>query len=181
MSKITMDKSLEELDPVKMLLFFLAFLAISFTVIFAIIVPNIKEYKKTKALYGRNELATMRIKNSLDAKESELQKIAQTNQKILDALITTFDEKKFITYANKYFSNVTLSKGTTQITPTGFTQYELNVSSSIQSPQNFYEFLQGLSSYESVIKADFPIKMVANKELIESSFNIKVYNLKESK
>lgn len=177
MSRLEIDKSLQELDPVKMLLFFLVFLAISFLIIFVLIVPNMKEYKSVKALYSRNEMATMRIKNNLNAKESELQKIAQNNQKLLDALIIKFNEQKFTQYANKFFQNVTLKKSTQQATHKGFLVYELNVSSSIQSPQNFYDFLNGLASYESVIKADFPIKMVADSNIIQSNFNIKVYNL----
>lgn len=181
MSKIKMDKSLEELDPVKMLLFFLAFLAISFFIIFVFIVPNIKDYKRIQSLYSHNDMATMRIKNTLDAKESELQKIVKGNQKLLDALVVHFNEQKFMQYANKYFHNVTLSKDRANKNHKGFLVYELNVSSSIKSPKNFYDFLEGLSSYESIIKADFPIQMRAQGDMIQSSFNIKVYNLKDSK
>lgn len=180
MSKIPIDKSLEELDPVKMLLFFLAFLAISFFIIFVLIVPNIKEYKQIKALYSRNDITTARLKSNLEAKESQLQQTAKKNQKLLDALVVNFNEKKFIQYANKYFNSVKLSKDRANKNHKGFLVYELNVSSSIKSPKNFYDFLEGLSSYESVIKADFPIQMRAKGDLIQSSFNIKVYNLKDN-
>lgn len=181
MSKFPNDRSLQELDPVKMLLFFLAFLAISFIIIFAFIVPNIKEYKEVKALHNRNEMATIRLENTLNAKEDQLRKIVKNNQKLLDALITTFDEKKFIIYTNKFFTHVSLAKNSNQKSHKGFLVYELNVTSSLQTPQNFYDFLDGLKTYENIIKADFPIQLTANGDIIQSSFNIKVYNLKDSK
>lgn len=177
-NNMKLDKSLEELDPVKMLLFFLAFVAISLFVIFVFIVPSVREYKSVKVLYNRHELSLKRTEEILALKKATLKKDTNQNTHTLNALSNKFDKNKFIDYTNKFFSNVTLS----QLSPTPknkeYSIYELNVTSIIDTPSNFYKFLDSLKKYRNVIKTDFPIKMKANGRFINSSFNIKVYHQK---
>lgn len=175
MSKITSDKSILEIDPVKMLLFFLAFVAVSLLIIFALIVPSVREYKRVKTKHSRYEMSTSIMENSIKSKENELQNIIRDNSKVLDALIEKFDKKDFVEYADKFFTDVKLSDVKNQRTKDGFTLYELNVTSSIKTPNNFYKFLDGLTTYKSVVKIGYPITMQSKDDNIRASFNVKVY------
>lgn len=175
MSKIKLDKSMLEIDPVKMLLFFLAFVAISLLIIFALIVPSVREYKKVKTKHSRYEMSVKRMENTVNAKDSELKNIMKDNSKVLDALISRFDKQDFISYADKFFQNVKLSEIKNRKIKDGFTLYELNVTSSIKTPNNFYDFLDGLAKYKNIVKIDYPITMQSKDENIEASFNVKVY------
>lgn len=175
MSKINLDEIAQELDPVKMLMFFLAFVAISLIVIFALIVPDVKKYKKAKKESYRYELQTKRASDVLDEEKKRLQDTTKQNLKIINALNSGFNTDKFKQFAQKFFDNVSLSKQTSAPEANGFTVYELNVTSSIKSPSSFYDFIDALPNYENVIKADFPINMTSHGNKIKSSFNIKVY------
>ena len=176
-----MDKSLEEIDIVKLLLFLLIFVVISMVLIFAVIVPDIKAYKQAKAEHRSQFMTTSRVENILSEKEKELKKLSSDNRKILDAFSNTFDEERFIRYSSQFFNDVTLAKVTKEEYQGEFAMYELNVSSSLKSPQNFYAFLEGLNRYENIVKADFPIEMKTDNGVIRSHFNIKVYELDKNK
>lgn len=178
-----MDKSLEEIDIVKLLLFLLIFVIISMVLIFALIVPDIKTYKQAKAEHRSQFMTTSRVENILSEKEKELKQLSSDNRKILNAFTNTFDENRFIKYTTQFFDDVTLARVKKEEVPQegGFVMYELNVTSSLKSPNNFYEFLEGLNRYESIVKADFPIEMKTEEGKIRSHFNIKVYELDRSK
>lgn len=178
MNKSTLEKLSEDFTPVKTLLFFLLFTAVSLLVIFVFIVPSIKSYKNVKTEYFRYEMSVNRTKDMLKSKEEELHKLTKNNRRILNSLIAHFNENRFIEYADNFFRDVKLSKLKNITNKEGFSVYELNVTSSIKSPSNFYNFLNGLSRYENIIKADFPITLQAQGKNIKSSFKIKVYNAK---
>ncbi len=178
MNNTKLDKLMQDFSPMKTLVFFLIFCILCLIVIFAFIVPSVKEYKNTKAEYSRQNTATNKIMQLQDQKEKTLQNTTRKNMKILDALIKKFNKRDFIQYTSNYFSNVRLSKKSESSDENGFTIYELNVTGSLKSPNNFYEFLDGLNRYENIVKADFPINMIAKGDKINASFNIKVYNAK---
>ncbi len=178
MNKTDIDKSLDELDPVKMLLFFLAFVAISLFIIFIFIVPSVKEYKSVKMDYKRQEMSTNHTQQDLNSKQKRLKSVLQKNEHTINALSNQFDKDKFLLHVKKFFKKASLSKSSAKLDNQNYNIYELNVTSMLDSPSSFYKFLDSLSSYENIIKADFPITMKANGRVIDSTFNIKVYNEK---
>lgn len=168
-------ESLEKIDPVKTLLFILLFVAISLFIIFVFIVPNAREYKKTKIEYLRYEKSVKNIENTQKHKEQEFDKFSKQNKKVVEALSKRFDENKFVKYASKFFSDVRLEKSKKQTQEEDFTIYDISVTSSIQTPNNFYDFLIGLSNYENIIKTEYPISMSSYKNTIKLNFHIRVY------
>ena len=58
-----------------------------------------------------------------------------------------------------------------------FTLYELTVTSQLETPVQFYSFLESLNRYEAVVRTDFPIQMWTEEGKIHAVFNIKVYEL----
>ncbi len=176
MNKIDLDKSLDELDPVKMLLFFLAFVAISLFMMFVLIVPSVKEYKSVKVNYKRQEMSTSHTKSMLDGKKQTLDEALKKNEHVIKALSNPFDKERFLLHVKKYFKNASLSEAMALSNNENYSIYELNVTSMLSSPSSFYKFLDSLSDYENIIKADFPIAMKSNNKEIYSTFNIKVYN-----
>ncbi len=178
MNNKKLDTLMKDFSPIKTLVFFLIFSIMCMIVIFAFLVPNIKEYKSVKIEYTRHLKSLNKSIQIQNQKEDELQNITKNNMKILDALIKKFNKTNFLNYTNRFFSDVKLSKKINLNEQDKFVIYELNVTTSLKSPNNFYDFLDGLSTYENIIKADFPIKLIAQKDKIKSSFKIKVYNAK---
>lgn len=173
------DRSLEQIDIVKLLLFLLIFVVISMSMIFALIVPDIKTFKRAKAEHRSQFMTTSRVENILGEKEKELKQLSSENLKILDAFVNSFDETRFIKYTSQFFEEVTLMKVKKEemSDQKEFMMYELNVTSTLKSPSNFYAFLEGLNRYENIVKADFPIEMQAEDGYIRAQFSIKVYEL----
>lgn len=174
------DTSLEKIDPVKLLLFIFAFIIVCFIMIFGFIVPNIKEFKSlTRQNYSQTSSYT-KVKNDFEAKFKALEATKQKDGAIISAFETKFDKDKFIDFASKFFSEVSLSKieESDNNASEKFFRFRLNVTSSLRTPQKFYDFLDALSSYDSIVKTEFPIVMKGEKDKIHTTFNIKVFGLK---
>ncbi|MGG7048253.1 MULTISPECIES: hypothetical protein [unclassified Campylobacter] len=173
------DTSLEKIDLVKLLLFILAFIIICFIMIFGFIIPNIKEYRKLTQQNSSVMSAYSKVKRIHDEKSKELEGLKEENVFIIKSYDTMFDQTKFIQFASKFFDNVKLTPIPDASSAHEFFLYELSVVTSIKTPQKFYDFLEALKQYESIIKAEFPIQMKGEGEKILTTFNIKVYGQKK--
>ena len=89
------DRNLEEIDVLKLVLYVLAFLLISLSFVMFLIVPSIKDYKQAKAQYHSKMLNQSRIEQIFFANANDLDTLKTKNAKSLNAIINTFDEKKF--------------------------------------------------------------------------------------
>jgi len=171
------DKSLEEFDVVKLLLFLLLFVAVAMGFILGFIVPDIREYKSTKSTLSTERATTQRIYEVLSERENELLALRSQNRKILEAFGKSFDEERFKTHASQFFDAVALEKQSKAEFEEDFTLYELTVTSLLDTPVQFYRFLESLNRYEAIVRTDFPIQMWAEDGKINAIFNIKVYEL----
>lgn len=52
---------------------------------------------------------------------------------------------------------------------------EASLSATMKSPQNLYDFIADMNTYDNLIKVDFPIQMESKGDYIETSFTIKIY------
>lgn len=173
------DRSLEEIDILKLVLYVLAFLLVSLAFVMLVIVPNIKEYKKVKAQYHSKMLNLARIEQKFFASANDLDTLKTKNSKSLNAIINTFDEKKFQNKAGEFFSNVQLNSMPKEDENSTFINYELNVTAMMSTPDKFYAFIDFVNNYENVILIDFPVAMRSNGGKIDTSFKIKVLEAKE--
>lgn len=171
------DTSLERIDLVKLLLFILIFIIVCFIMIFGFIIPNIKEYRGL-ARENRSAMSLhAKAKQIYDEKNSALEALKDEHKFIIKSYDTKFDKQNFIAFASTFFSDVKLSEADSQ--PSGeYFLYELGVTSSVKTPQKFYDFLEGLTKFENIIKAEFPIQMKGDADKIRTIFNIRVYGLK---
>ena len=176
------DTSLEKIDMVKLLLYIFIFIIVCLVMIFGFIVPNIKEYKNLNR-ENRSQMASYaKVKQSYDTKFAALEAMKEKDKFIIGSYDKKFDKDKFINFASTYFSEVSLSElGDENLDSNStekFFRYQLNVTSSLRTPQKFYDFLDALGKYESIIKAEFPITMKGENDKIHTTFNIRVYGLR---
>ena len=172
------DGSVEIFDIVKLRLFLLLFLFMCMAMVLFFIVPNIKSYKTAKLSYESEVTRTQLIEDTYRAKEQYLQDLRVDNRGIIEAFNVKFDEEKFIEFAQRYFQDVELKKLDEQDYQKEFLQYRLDVSVALETPVKFYEFLSDMRRYQSIVKVDFPIEMVAPDRFIKATFNVKVYEYK---
>ena len=144
------DRSLQNIDVTKLLIYVLLFIVACLVMIFGFLVPNIKEYREIK----------------------------QNDKAVLDALENKFDADKFAQFASKYFTNVNLSEPKEAAKNGEISVCELTVTGSMKTPAKFYEFMDALQSYENIVKIDLPIKMRKDAEKIDATFGVKIYSLR---
>ncbi len=171
------DRSLDKIDIMKLLIFLMVFIIVTFMFVFLLIIPNVKEHRILQAEYKRVLVHKTRVENLFLEREAELSRLKAENVHIIGAFKHPFTQEEFLRYAGKFFNQVSLMEVTKSDYKKEFVEYELNVTSMLKTPSNFYNFLEGLNRYSSIVQADFPIHLEANKESISSTFKIKVYDL----
>ncbi|WP_454991139.1 hypothetical protein [Campylobacter rectus] len=172
------DRSLQNIDVTKLLIYVLLFIVACLVMIFGFLVPNIKEYKQVKYESRMQIAASAQTQRIYDAKSKALNEINQNDKAVLDALESKFDADKFAQFASKYFTNVNLSEPKEAAKNGEISVYELTVTSSMKTPAKFYEFMDALQSYENIVKIDLPIKMRKEAEKIDATFGVKIYSLR---
>lgn len=171
------DRSLDKIDIMKLLIFLMIFIVVTFAFVFLLIIPNVKEHRVLQAEYKRVLVHKTRVENLFLERETELSKLKAENVHIIGAFQHPFTQEEFTRYAGKFFNHVSLTEVTKSEYKKEFVEYELNVTSMLKTPTNFYNFLEGLNRYSSIVQADFPIYLESSKESISSTFKIKVYDL----
>ena len=172
------DRSLQNIDVTKLLIYVLLFIVACLVMIFGFLVPNIKEYKQVKYESRMQIAASAQTQRLYDAKSKALNEIKQNDKAVLDALESKFDADKFAQFASKYFTNVNLSEPKEAAKNGEISVCELTVTGSMKTPAKFYEFMDALQSYENIVKIDLPIKMRKDAEKIDATFGVKIYSLR---
>ncbi|WP_353661850.1 hypothetical protein [Hydrogenimonas sp. SS33] len=171
--------SFKEIRLIRMLMWVLFYLVVLFILIFAVVVPAVKAYKQTNAEHAEIKARYMAAKNEHDTILDRLKVLQSKNRKVVEAFENRWDEKAFLAAAKRYFLKVDLKPVDINSSDPHFKVYELNAMAKMDSPQNFYRFLDALPSIPFVIQADFPIAFRAHGgEEIEGVFRIRVYEEK---
>jgi len=176
-----MDKSMEKINIVKLLIYLLVFIVVVFFMILFVIVPNVKDYRASKSVHKTAFVHKMRVENVLSERKKEFSNLNSENRRAITSFVHKFSEDNFISYAGKFFKKVSFIEIAKKAYKKEFVEYELKVSTSLKSPTNFYKFLDGLNRYENIIQADFPILMESNSSKITATFTIKVYDINSTK
>ncbi len=171
------DKSLEKINIIKLLIFLSIFIVITLVLILALILPSIKHYRVYKNEYNTALFRKVKVQNILNDRVKELKKLQLDNRKVFDSFKHKFTEPEFVLFANKFFNKVTLKEVKKSLHKKEFKVYELNVTSTLKTPVNFYKFLDGLNHYQNMVQADFPIDLKSNGKVISATFKIKVFGL----
>ena len=172
------DRSLQNIDVTKLLIYVLICIIACLAMIFGLLVPSIKEYKQVKYESRMQIAASAQTQRLYDAKSKALDEIKQSDKAQLDALENKFDADKFTQFTSKYFANVNRSELKEAAKNGEISVYELTVTGSMKTPAKFYEFMDALQSYENIVKIDFPIKMRKDAEKIDAIFAVKIYSLR---
>jgi len=143
---------------------------------FNVLIPQGKNYREQKivVLKQGNELQRYEMLH-MQTLET-LKELQAKNRHIIKALDTRFDPIRFEKQHRGFFHSLHLEE-MSELSKEGFFQvYEVNTSSQIDSPLNFYSFLEAVNKSDWVIEIHFPIHFKRDEKRIESSFKMHVYN-----
>ncbi|MFT7861030.1 MAG: hypothetical protein ABXS93_08835 [Sulfurimonas sp.] len=156
---------------------FISIVLLIFVLIFSFVVmiPKGKEYRIQRIEYKKEYQEYQKYQDFYDETLSHLKELQSKNRHIIQAFDTPFDPTRFEKTHNTYFSKLSVSKIDRAKDEEGFAVYEVNTSSKISSPTNFYDFLDAVNKSDWIINVDFPITFSRESEMINSSFTMRVY------
>jgi len=173
--------SLKEVRLIRLLIWILLYLVIVFVLIFAVVIPSVKEYKRVNGMYVDSKTKFLAAQQEHDEIYDRLKVLQSKHRKVTEAFENRWREDLFTAEAKKYFLKVGLKQIDVNVSDPHFKIYEINAYTKMESPLNFYRFLDSLSNLPYVIQSDFPIAFKANGGEIEGVFRIRVFEEKTEK
>lgn len=169
------DKSLEEINILKLIVYTLSFISLCTALILFLLLPMLENYKANDLRENLQIALLNNVKAKLNASESKVQELRLENNQSLMQFENPIDSTALRELLNSHFKEVKLNRlDINQSEP--YLQYAFKVETSIKSPKNFYDFIDALSTYKNLMKIDYPITLKAAKEAIMISFVIKLYS-----
>jgi len=142
---------------------------------FLVLIPKGKEYREQRAVLSKDRTELRRYDDFSDLTLQKLKQLQADNRHTISAFDTIFNPSKFEKQHRSFFTSLNLSEKQALANEDEFTVYEVNTTSSINSPQSFYEFLDAVNKGDWIIGINFPINFKRDAETIKSSFTMKVY------
>ena len=143
---------------------------------FLVLIPEGKEYREKRAELSKQRAELRRYEDFSDATLQKLKQLQADNGHVITAMDSSFNALRFEKLHRPFFTSLKLSEKKELEKEDEFLVYEVNTTSSINSPQSFYEFLDAVNKSDWVIGINFPINFKRDAEMISSSFTMKVYN-----
>lgn len=148
---------------------------------FGLLIPEGKNYRIQRVDLQKESREYNKYKVFNDRTLEKLKDLQGENRHIITAFDRTFNPDRFEKEHKAQFSSLTLSKLARAKNEEGFAVYEVNTTSHISSPKNFYDFLDAIDKGDWIIGINFPIKFLREGEMIKSSFTMKVYENNKDK
>jgi len=155
------------------------FLIIIVLFAFLLLIPKGKQYREQRAELKVENIDLLQYEDLEISVADKLKKLQTKNRHITSAFRTAFNKERFTKQYKAYFSNLNITeKKDIGYKSSDFVVYEVNTTSKIDSPKNFYDFLSALNKGDWIIKVDFPIKFKRDEDKIKSTFTMHVYKVK---
>ena len=161
---------------INILLLSLGFMIIFFVFVVAFLIPTGKQYKKDHKVYMKTIYERNRAQDQHDETMMNLKDLQEKNRQIIVAYSNMFDPDAFARQYRQYFKQLKLRSVDTKQKEDIFDIYEVKVTSDINSPTDFYEFLEAVNKSENIISVEFPIRFISDRSAIHASFRLKVFN-----
>jgi len=179
MAKFTIPKiKVYGIDIIKNLLFFILFIILTMLFIVFLISPSILKFKTAKSQYYETKYSLENLTQTYKTKYSDLVKLQKVNQKLLNAFKRDFNYENFKLFASKYMDISSVKEINSSVYKKNFIKTTYIMKAKIKSPQNFYDLIDSLKNYKSVLRIYFPIDFIKNKEDINLTLKLEHYKLK---
>jgi hypothetical protein len=165
------------IDVVKNFLFFTFFIFLTLFSIGLIIAPSIKTFKKYQNEFYKTKSDFDFLKKHYLEENRKLNKLKNTNSKIISLLNKDFNEKNFKNFASKFMYIMNIKEINQSNYKNNFIKTSYMIKAVIKSPKNFYDFINALKNYKYLIRAYFPVNFEKKEESISLEFKIEHYKI----
>ena len=142
---------------------------------FLVLIPQGKEFRiarmeKKQALYElrQYEQWSEEVSNKLKSERVK-------HKHIISAFATTFNPKRFVEKNSDYFESLSLKELNLKSKDKNFAIYEVNATSNINTPKQFYDFLDSLNKSDWIVGINFPINFKREGNRVLTTFTMNVY------
>ncbi|AJC90248.1 hypothetical protein [Campylobacter subantarcticus] len=168
------DKSLEEADVLKILIYSFSFVALCAILILFLIVPFLRDYKIEHSRLAAQQIQNTKALNELQALEKLIRDFQSTNVQNLAQINAEFSQKELLEFMKNYFDDVKIN-----LIPIKkeqeYLKYQFGANVKIKNPQAFYSFLNDLQKYKNLIEISTPVEFKSEEKHINLKFKIKVF------
>ncbi|MCR6594007.1 hypothetical protein [Campylobacter insulaenigrae] len=168
------DRSLEEVDILKILIYSFTFVVICVVLILFLIVPFLKDYKINYSRLAKQEIQNTKAINELKNLEETIENFKKTNKIRLMQINSDFSQDDFVKFMQNYFDDIKI-KSIPIKQDKIYLKYQFNVQVKIKSPQAFYSFLNDLQKYQNLVEINTPVSFSANQKYINLNFKVNVF------
>ena len=169
------------IDVIKNLGFFTLYIIITLLAITLIIAPSIKKFKQTQKKYFEAKYEFNMVNNQYNKTLNELKMLKKENAKILNAFRRDFNINNFKNFASQFMEITSIEKNGTKPFKKDFLTTIYFVKSKINSPKDFYDFIDALKNYKYIVKVYFPINFQKEGKKILLTLKLEHYRLKNPK
>ncbi|HEB9326220.1 TPA: hypothetical protein RZK19_000526 [Campylobacter coli] len=169
------DKSLEELNILKIIIYVLSFITVCTALILFLLLPLLKDYKQANLRKNSQVAIFNAAKTKLDISENKINTLRTENNKSLEQFEQKFNLTHFQIFLEKYFKNIQatelkLDKKEKYLT------HRINIQASINNPRRLYDFIDALAQYNNLVKIDYPMTLKASNHGIMINLNVQIYS-----
>ena len=169
------DKSLEELNILKIVIYVLSFITVCTALILFLLLPVLKDYKQTHLRKNSQAAIFNAAKAKLDTSENKISALRTENNKSLEQFEQQFNLTHFQNFLEKYFENIQITELNLDKKEKYLT-HRINIRASINNPRRLYDFIDALAQYNNLVKIDYPITLKASDHGIMINLNVQIYS-----
>lgn len=170
------DKSVENLNITKLMIYTLAFLSISAILILFLILPKLQEFKLLKERMNTQLLRNAGIKAKLDALQADVGLLNAQNAFAFKQFNTLFTQESLRAFLKLYLPNFILTKETPA--KEKYLLQEYRVDTTIKNPMQFLRLTAAINKNKNLLRITMPVKLeLRNENALNLHFRIKVYSL----
>ncbi|EEP3505468.1 hypothetical protein ACM1FL_001132 [Campylobacter coli] len=169
------DKSLEELNILKIVIYVLSFITVCTALILFLLLPVLKDYKQTHLRKNSQAAIFNAAKAKLDASENKISALRTENNKSLEQFEQQFNLTHFQNFLEKYFENIQITELKLDEKEKYLT-HRINIRASINNPRRLYDFIDALAQYNNLVKIDYPMTLKASDHGIMINLNVQIYS-----
>ncbi|EAJ5680797.1 hypothetical protein BXA13_00515 [Campylobacter lari] len=168
------DKSLEEADVLKILIYSFSFVALCAILILFLIVPFLKDYKIEHSRLSTQQIQNTKAINELQALEKVIDEFQKVNAQNLAQINAEFSQKELLEFMKNYFDDVKINLILIK-KEQEYLKYQFGANVKMKNPQAFYSFLNDLQRYKNLIEVSTPVEFKSEEKHINLKFKIKVF------
>ncbi len=169
------DKSLEELNILKIIVYVLSFITVCTALILFLLLPVLKDYKQTHLRKNSQAAIFNAAKAKLDASENKLITLRTENNKSLEQFEQQFNLAHLQNFLEKYFESIQITELELDKKEKYLT-HRINIRALINNPRRLYDFVDTLAQYNNLIKIDYPMTLKASDHGIMINLNVQIYS-----